>query len=123
METYKSFVDVEAEVMAEVNRARHMWGIENDSNNTLNDWIAFINIYLGKASSMNAPRAVMIRDLRKAAVLAISALFHAENDRLAPRHYDGCPRPLSLPEIDENRAGYDIDRDHAWFDASQPSAN
>ena len=98
---YKSFVDVNCEVLDEVNRARHMWGVAFDSQNTLNDWAAYINIYLGKATSMGASRETVIKDLRKAAGLAVSALYCAENDLLAPRHYDGKPRPESLPEISE----------------------
>ena len=102
---YKSFVDVNCGVLDEVNRARHMWGVAEDGSfdnqNTLNDWAAYINIYLGKATSMGASRETVIKDLRKAAGLAVSALYYAENDLLAPRHYDGKPRPESLPEISE----------------------
>jgi hypothetical protein len=99
-ETMKLLADIEAEVMAEVRRAQDMWVADFDEKNTLSDWAAYINIYLGKATSIGAPHEVVVRDLRKAAGLALNALFYAENNLLAPRHFDGAPRPLSLPEID-----------------------
>lgn len=91
--------DVFSDVMEETLRARAMWRAEFDNQNTLNDWIAFTNIYLGKASSMGASKEEVVRGLRKAAGLVMNALVRAENDMLAPRHYDGKQRPVSPPEI------------------------
>lgn len=95
----KTIQAVTGEVLLEVMRAHEQWGTKFDEKNTLNDWIAYINIYLGKASSMGASKETVKKELRKAAGLAMSALFHAENESLAPRHYDGQLRPESLPEI------------------------
>lgn len=95
----KSIGEVADEVVSEVIRARAMWGTEFDEKNTLNDWVAFVNIYLANASKMGATSDEVKKGLRKAAGLVLSALYMAENDILAPRHYDGKPRPESSPEI------------------------
>lgn len=87
-------------VLQEVLRARKQWGTEFDLKNTLNDWAAYTIIYLASATKMGASKAEVITDLRKAAGLVLSALFHAKNDLLAPRHYDHQERPKSLPNID-----------------------
>lgn len=96
----KSIQEVAVNVMDESIRAREMWGAAFDEKNTLNDWAAYVNIYLGKATSMGATPEEVKRGLRKAAGLVLSALCQAENGGFAPRHYDnGQPRPASLPEI------------------------
>lgn len=95
----KTLSDVAVDVMNEVDRAREMWGTTFDDKNTLNDWIAYTNIYLANASTMGASPETVKRGLRKAAGLVLSALYQAENDLLAPRHYDGALRPDSLPEV------------------------
>jgi hypothetical protein len=87
-------------VVEEVLRARKMWGTEFDLKNTLNDWVSYINSYTAKASRMGAPKEEVVTNLRKAAGLALSALYHAENDLLAPRHYETQQRPTSLPDIE-----------------------
>jgi hypothetical protein len=84
----------------EAERARQQWGTSFDLKNTLNDWAAYINIYLSKATAMGASKEEVNSGLRKAAGIAISALYHAENGLLVPRHYDGQERPESLPEIE-----------------------
>ena len=99
MKEIKSIMEVSADVVNEVNRARAMWGTTSDDKNTLNDWIAYSNIYLAHASDMGATPAEVTKGLRKAAGLVLSALYQAENGLLAPRHYDGQARPESLPEI------------------------
>lgn len=76
-----------------------MWGTDFDSKNTLNDWAAYINIYLGQALKMGATTDEVRKNLRKAAGLALSALRWAEGGGVAPRHYDQQTRPESLPEI------------------------
>ncbi len=101
----KTLQDVSALVLAEVARAQAQWGTSLgpycaiDEKNTLNDWAAYINIYLGHATGMGASKEEVVRGLRKAAGLTLAALLYAENDALAPRHYDGQERPASLPEI------------------------
>lgn len=88
------------DVVDEVSRAREMWGTDFDLKNTLNDWSSYVANYFAAASKMGASREDVIANIRKAAGLALSALYHAENDLLAPRHYDGQTRPESLPEIE-----------------------
>jgi len=87
-------------VLQEVLRARQQWGTDFDLKNTLNDWAAYTNIYVASATKMGASKAEVVTDLRKAAGLLLSALYHAKNDLLAPRHYDGQARPESLPDIE-----------------------
>lgn len=88
-------------VEQEVRRARNIWGREFDEQNTLNDWAAHTNHYLAKALAIGTPREAVIDGLRKAAGLVVSALWHAENDCLARRHYDsmhvGQADVVSLP--------------------------
>jgi hypothetical protein len=88
MENEKSLEQVSQVVLDEVLRARALWGVEFDLLNTLNDWAAYINIYLGKATAMRASADEVKTNLRKAAGLVLSALYHAENGTVAPRHYD-----------------------------------
>lgn len=95
----KSIQDIAENIVAEVLRSREQWGVDFDGKNTLNDWVTYINIYLARAAGMGAPLDVVKKELRKAAGLAFSALFHAENGGFAPRHYDGVAAPDSLPEI------------------------
>ena len=85
----KTLQDVSALVLAEAARAQAQWGTSFDEKNTLNDWAAYINIYLGHATGMGASKEEVVRGLRKAAGLTLAALLYAENDALAPRHYDG----------------------------------
>lgn len=96
MKTVKETAD---EIVAEVERAEKMWGTDFDSKNTLNDWAAYINIYLGKAAVMGASKDEVVKNLRKAAGLTLTVLRWTEADALAPRHYDGQSRPDSLPEV------------------------
>src|SRR5688572_26721811 len=95
----KSLTQLAHEVILEVGRAREQWGADFDEKNTLNDWVTYIGIYTGKAAEMRAPKEDVEKNLRKAAGLVLSALYHATNDLLAPRHYDAQPRPASLPDI------------------------
>lgn len=97
----KTIEDLGVDVVQEVLRARKQWGTQFDLKNTLNDWMAYVQIYMGQAAKMGASKDDVTTNLRKAAGLVLSTLYHAENDLLAPRHYDGQQRPKSLPEIDE----------------------
>lgn len=84
----------------EVSRARSMWGTRFDQRNTLNDWAAYANIYISKATDMSASLTEQETNLRKAAGLLISALITLRTTGFAPRHYEGQTRPKSLPEIE-----------------------
>jgi hypothetical protein len=89
--------EVLSDVHSEVERARAQWGTAFDERNTLNDWITYINIYLGRAATMGASPEEVERNLRKAVGLAVSALCWSGT--FAPRHYDSQQRPKSLPDI------------------------
>lgn len=97
----KTLEEIAELTVEEVKRAREMWGIAFDEKNTLNDWITYVNIYLSKAASMGIPAEEVKKNVRKAAGLVLSALYHAENDILAQRHYDGQQRPASSPDIQD----------------------
>jgi hypothetical protein len=100
MSEKKTIEQLNDSVLQEVLRARKQWGMQFDLKNTLNDWASYVNIYMSKATTMGASQSEVITNLRKATGLALSALYHAENDLLAPRHYDSAQRPESLPEIE-----------------------
>jgi hypothetical protein len=99
MQETKTLEAVSELVLKEVLRARKQWGTSFDEKNTLNDWCAYVNIYLGNAAKIGGTLEEVKTNLRKAAGLVLSALYWAENDALAPRHYDNQPRPKSLPEV------------------------
>ena len=89
------------EIGAEIKRAKAQWGQDFDDKNTLNDWVTYVDIYLGKAAAMGATPDEIRRNLRKAAGLAVSAFIQFTNKGFAPRHYEKQARPKSLPEIGE----------------------
>jgi hypothetical protein len=67
------------------------WGTEFDDKNTLNDWAAYINVYLTRALCMENvgkpenQRIAMV----KVAALSVAALEAFDrNGKFAPRHYD-----------------------------------
>jgi hypothetical protein len=97
----KTIQEISELVLKEVLRAREQWGTSFDEKNTLNDWAAYVNIYFGKATAMGASTDEVRKNLRKAAGLVLSALYQAENNSLASRHYDDKLRPVSLPEIQQ----------------------
>lgn len=84
----KSIYEVGGNVICESIRAREIWGLAFDEKNTLNDWAAYMNLYIGKATAMGATPEEVKRNLRKAGGLVLSALYQAENGGFAPRHYD-----------------------------------
>ena len=77
-----------------------LWSGEFDSRNTVNDWAAYINNYLARATIMRGRhtdagetreehRARQRKSLVKAAGLVISALeSFDDNGGFAERHYD-----------------------------------
>jgi len=88
------------EIIKECARAGKMWGSDFDDNNTLNDWITYVVMYLGKAAYHGATPNEVHKNLIKAAGLLISAIgTELDNEGFAPRHYDGQSRPKSMPEI------------------------
>jgi hypothetical protein len=100
----KTIQETANDIALEVERAEQQWGTSFDLNNTLNDWAAFSNIYMGDAAKMGASKESIVKNVRKAAGILLSALRYAEADMLCPRHYDGQQRPESLPEIEVDNA-------------------
>lgn len=88
-------------IALEVERAKQQWGEEFDRCNTLNDWATYVNIYLAAATRMGATFEEVETNLRKAAGLLINAIDMHKREGLAPRHYEGQARPVSLPEIQQ----------------------
>lgn len=86
-------------VRLEMERAETQWGHDFDNKNTLNDWAAYMVIYLGKALEMEATPETIMKNLRKAAGITIATLVQYESAGIAARHYEGQARPQSLPEI------------------------
>lgn len=65
------------------------WGKEFDDKNTINDWAAYINIYLSHSTVMGATPLEQRNALLKVAALAVAALeTDSRNEGLAKRHYD-----------------------------------
>ncbi len=69
------------------------WTYEFDDSNTANDWLAYINIYLGRAvqtSAAGVDHHEQFRDnMVKVATLACAAIEAVDrNSGLPPRHYD-----------------------------------
>lgn len=86
-------------IWLEIERGKKEWGEEFDRKNTLNDWIVYTNIYLGRAAQMGTTIEDQEMNLRKAAGLLINAMDMLKREGFAPRHYEGQDRPKSLPEI------------------------
>jgi hypothetical protein len=106
-----SRVNVIEKIIAEREYQQKTWGTEFDDNNTLNDWVTYAVIYLGRAASMKATPVEQYSGVLKAATLLVGALEAAErNDGFAPRHYD--------PENPEMTEPLDLSRVRAISDAN-----
>lgn len=70
-------------------RLRQKYDNKFDDNNTLNDWIAFITRYLGRANENDADLDKQTDSLIKAAAIIVAALeSRYRNSGFAKRHYD-----------------------------------
>lgn len=68
-------------------RQKSLWGTVFDDKNTLDNWIAFITAYCGKAFSADSPKKARHR-LLQVATLAIAACeAYDRNDGFPPSHY------------------------------------
>lgn len=79
------------EVKAERKYQDEKWGTAFDDKNTLNDWAAYIGIYLGKATDMgnSAFPDIQRKYMLKVATLAVAAVETFDrNEGFPPRHYD-----------------------------------
>lgn len=80
--------EIANEMASEQLRAEKQWDFDFDKKNTLNDWITYIVVYLGKAGSMRTPVKNRRPALIKAGGLLISALKAMDEEYLPLRHYD-----------------------------------
>ncbi len=80
------------------------WGTAFDDSNTINDWAAYTNIYLARATSMKATPAEQRTGILKAAAILVAALQAFDsNEGFLPRHYDPENPEATIP-IDPTRA-------------------
>jgi hypothetical protein len=78
-----------SEIIDERTYQEGKWGVAFDDKNTVNDWGAYIGIYLAKATDMKATAAQQRAAMLKVASLAIAALQTFDrNGGFPPRHYD-----------------------------------
>lgn len=77
--------DIFDDIDSERDRQDKLWGPEFDAKNTTNDWIAYINVYLGKAVTNPFDERIFRANILKVAALAAAAL---EQERYPVRHYD-----------------------------------
>lgn len=83
---------------------RKAWGKAFDDRNTVNDWAAYTNIYLARATSMKATPAEQRTGILKAAAILVAALQTFDsNEGFLPRHYDPENPEATIP-IDPTRA-------------------
>jgi len=66
------------------------WGTRFDDRNTVNDWAAYINTYLGeRTTKMGLTPEQQREGMVKVATLAVAALESFDrNQGFPPRHYD-----------------------------------
>jgi hypothetical protein len=69
------------------------WGHDFDDQNTINDWVAYINQYLSLATPMNATPEQVRAGFTKAMNLCLNALAaERRNGKFPDRRYDGVVR-------------------------------
>jgi hypothetical protein len=65
------------------------WGYDFDDHNTINDWISYMTIYMGRAVNLKASKEEQRKNLKKVANLAVSAIESFDrNNGFPKRHYD-----------------------------------
>lgn len=75
-------------IQAERDYQDQKWGTEFDDQNTINDWVAYINQYASKATAEDTSGNMVVY-LIKVAALALAAIeAHERNKGFALRHYD-----------------------------------
>ncbi len=83
---FKSVID---DVKAERCYQREKWCMAFDDRNTLNDWVAYICHYAGRATEMHRGVEEQKSDMVKVATLAVAALEAVKrNGHFPPRHYE-----------------------------------
>lgn len=77
------------EISKERDYQNSKWGTEFDDKNTLNDWVSYMNIYLGQASKIDSNPTEQERQLLKAVTIGVAALETLyRNGKFADRHYE-----------------------------------
>ena len=65
------------------------WGTSIDNGHSVNDWVAFIAGYAGRASDIHSTPEQQREFMVKVATLAVAAIEAFDrNGGFAPRHYD-----------------------------------
>ncbi len=68
------------------------WGTKFDDQNTYNDWMSYVCMYLSDGGKMINPQEKQRVGLVKAASLCVAALEAFDrNNGMSPRHYDSKP--------------------------------
>jgi len=81
--------NVYEELKAEREYQDGKWGHAFDDNNTLNDWMQYINIHGSKAAAVGNSKEEQRKQMIKVTALGIAALETFDrNGGFAPRHYD-----------------------------------
>ena len=99
-----SRIDAIEDILAERECQDKTWGRRFDDKNTINDWAAYANIYLSRATSMKATPVEQRVGVIKAATLLVGALEAFDrNNGFAPRHYDpenpAMTKPLDMSRV------------------------
>ena len=84
----EKYLEITDKILSKVFKAEKDWGTDFDSKNTLNDWNAYVTIYMARAIKINTPREEVLDGLYKAAGLIITAIRWYESDKMPKRHYD-----------------------------------
>lgn len=65
------------------------WGLENDNQNTSNDWITYITAWAGKAYSFPSNKENFRKNMVKVAAIAVAAIETCDrNNGLPPNILD-----------------------------------
>lgn len=84
-----SLRDILQQIEAERTYQDGRWGTAFDDANTLNDWSAYIGVYLGRAVDMGSDPAKQRANMLKVAALAVAAVESFDrNGAFARRHYE-----------------------------------
>lgn len=69
-----------------------IFGTQFDDKNTVNDWVAYISAYAGRAGAFTSDPEDQRKAMVKVAALAVAALEALDrNGQFAPRHFDQAP--------------------------------
>jgi len=83
------------EIRRERIRQKDMWSGEFDRENTINDWLTYMVVYLARGAQwhpdcpdFDEAKEKFRENLVKVATLAVAAIECLDKDETAPRHYD-----------------------------------